>query len=235
MSDRDSAPKPAEREAVITTIVGGRPPGCGQSVGSIPRGVEVLLKKASVDAEFKTLLLRDRADAAREIGLDLTPSEQALLKVIPAAQLETIIANTRVRADQRPAFLGRAAAAMLLALGLQFVGCNCDNGPTKGSRPDLPTPPAAKPTIPDDMAVSRGIRPDLPPNLLDEGVAGTTGTTARPKDIPVTKGIRPDRPVFTDEFADEGAKGTTGTSAIPPSIPTSRGIRPDRPLPKLDE
>ncbi|MCP4231568.1 MAG: hypothetical protein GY771_15670, partial [bacterium] len=41
-----------EREAVRTTIVGGRPPGSGKSNGSIPRGIEVLVKKASVDAVF---------------------------------------------------------------------------------------------------------------------------------------------------------------------------------------
>ena len=46
-----------EQEAVRTTIVGGRPPGCGQPVGQIPRGIEVLVKKAAVDPEFKTLLL----------------------------------------------------------------------------------------------------------------------------------------------------------------------------------
>jgi hypothetical protein len=34
--------KPKEKEAVYTTIVGGRPPGCGTQVGNIPRGIEVL-------------------------------------------------------------------------------------------------------------------------------------------------------------------------------------------------
>jgi len=43
-------PESVEQEAVRTTIVGGRPPGSGQPVGRIPRGIEVLLKKAAVDA-----------------------------------------------------------------------------------------------------------------------------------------------------------------------------------------
>lgn len=48
----DSEKRPehaAEQEAVRTAIVGGRPPGSGTRVGAIPRGVEVLVKKASVD------------------------------------------------------------------------------------------------------------------------------------------------------------------------------------------
>ena len=32
--------RPVEQEAVRTTIVGGRPPGSGKSVGAIPRGID---------------------------------------------------------------------------------------------------------------------------------------------------------------------------------------------------
>ena len=49
--------RPAEQPAVRTTIVGGRPPGSGHGVGQIPRGIELLVKKASVDPEFRKLLL----------------------------------------------------------------------------------------------------------------------------------------------------------------------------------
>jgi hypothetical protein len=33
-------------------------------MGTIPRGIEVLVKKAAVDAEFRLVLLDQRADAA---------------------------------------------------------------------------------------------------------------------------------------------------------------------------
>ena len=56
--------RPEEREAVRTTIVGGRPPGSGKEVGPIPRGIEVLVKKAAVDPAFKQILLEKRAKAA---------------------------------------------------------------------------------------------------------------------------------------------------------------------------
>ena len=43
--------RPQEKGAVRTTIVGGRPPGSGRGHGEIPRGLEILLKKAHVDPD----------------------------------------------------------------------------------------------------------------------------------------------------------------------------------------
>ncbi len=111
------ADRPAEQEAVRTTIVGGRPPGSGQKVGPIPRGIEILLRKASVDPAFKELLLSQRGAAAETIGLKLEPGEAMMLTAAPAAQLEAVIARTSVPQEHRRAFLGQAAAAMLAALG----------------------------------------------------------------------------------------------------------------------
>ncbi len=63
----------AEQPAVRTTIVGSRPPGPGKGIGEIPRGIEVLVKKASVDRVFRAKLLTERASAAGDIGLELMP------------------------------------------------------------------------------------------------------------------------------------------------------------------
>jgi hypothetical protein len=114
--------RPAEKEAIRTTIVGGRPPGCGQDVGAVPRGIEVLVKKASVDPAFRERLLRDRARAADSIGLTLAPAEALMLNAVPAAQLETVIGRTKVGELERRAFLGTAAAAMLAAIGSVHAG-----------------------------------------------------------------------------------------------------------------
>jgi hypothetical protein len=76
-----------EKEAVRTTIVGGRPPGNGRSTGAVPRGIEVLVKKAAVDLEFRELLLEQRGGAAAAIGLELDPAEAAMLSAIPREQL----------------------------------------------------------------------------------------------------------------------------------------------------
>lgn len=135
-----------EHEAVRTTIVGGRPPGSGQPLGHVPRGVEVLIKKASVDPGFRQVLLEHRAAAADEIGLGLDPAETMMLTAVPQAQLEAIIDRTTVPQEHRRAFLGKAAAAMLAALGyampgdaaagMRFGGCG-------GVRADVPGEVAA--------------------------------------------------------------------------------------------
>ena len=140
------ADRPAEQQAVRTTIVGGRPPGSGQPLGAIPRGIEILVKKASVDPAFKALLLEKRAAAASQIGLPLEPAEAMMLAAVPHEQLRTIIARTTVPDEHRRAFLGQAAAAMLTAIGVATVGCMEEQ--TKGIRPDRPT---------------KGLRPDRPP------------------------------------------------------------------------
>ncbi len=84
-----------------------------RDLSSIPRGIEVLVKKASVDPEFRQLLLDRRAEAAREIDLELTEAEQNMLSNIPAEQLEKIIGNAKVKPEHLKIFLGRAAMLML--------------------------------------------------------------------------------------------------------------------------
>jgi len=107
----------ADREFVRTAIVGGRPPQGEQIPRHIPRGLEVLIKKAAVDPAFKKLLFEKRAEAAEAIGLKLNATEEAMLAAVPLPQLEGIVAHTKVSPGLRPAFLGYAASAMLAVLG----------------------------------------------------------------------------------------------------------------------
>lgn len=100
----------------------------------IPRGIEVLVKKASVDPEFRRLLLDKRAAAADAIGLKLSPAEETMLAAVTREQLETIIANTHVPSAHRSAFLGCAAVAMLAVLGTLAI-VPLYRGETKGIRP----------------------------------------------------------------------------------------------------
>ena len=60
------------------TIVGGRSRS-DLLVSNFPRGIEILLKKASVDSGFYTLLLQNPLRAARSIELDLKPVEIDIL------------------------------------------------------------------------------------------------------------------------------------------------------------
>ncbi len=101
----------------------------------IPRGIEVLVKKASVDEEFRGILLEQREGAAGEIGLELADSEKLMLQSIPRAQLEAIIRETKVAPEDRRVFLGKVAAAMLAAVSVGVAGCRRDHGESAGARP----------------------------------------------------------------------------------------------------
>jgi len=196
--------RPEERPAVRTTIVGGRPPGSGKDIGEIPRGIEVLVSKASVDAEFRAVLLERRAKAAESIDLKLSPTEAMMLDAIPAAQLEAVIDRTKVSPAKRRAFLGTAAAAMLAALGVAVAGC--DREPLiQGIQPDRPPGEQEKPPKPTPEPAPTGIRPDMPPPKE------APKPTVEP---PPTKGIRPDRPAVS-----RGVR--------PERLPITDGIRPD--------
>jgi hypothetical protein len=105
-----------QKPTVKTTIVGGRPPGSGREMGTVPRGVEILLKKAAVDESFRKIFLNDRLNAADAIGLTLNPAEMAVLKAIPDSSLEQMVEVTKVQPKIRQAFMGYAATVMLAAL-----------------------------------------------------------------------------------------------------------------------
>lgn len=107
----------------------------------IPRGLEVLLKKAAVDGAFRSRLLHSRTAAAAEIGLELTPAEDQLLRSIPAAQLEAAIVHAPVTADQRAALQGSSVAAMVAALGLALLP-GCGGKPSSPPTQQRATPPA---------------------------------------------------------------------------------------------
>ncbi len=178
MDNNESSSYPAEQPAVRTTIVGGRPPGPGKGVGAVPRGIEVLVKKAAVDPEFRALLLAERSAAAAEIGLELSDAEATMLDGVPPVQLEGIIANTAVSPKLKPAFMGRAAAVMLAALGITAAGADAyvEHEATTGIRPDL---------LEDDEIIEE-VGTD------NEQAAGQSESA--PKDPGLTRGISPDRP-----------------------------------------
>jgi hypothetical protein len=115
-----------EKPAVKTTIVGGRPPGSGKNMDAVPRGIEILIKKAAVDASFRKTLLDDPIYAAEAIDLKLQDAEAAVLKSIPNTTLDRMIASTKVQPKIRQAFMGYTAAVMLAALTATTPGLSQD-------------------------------------------------------------------------------------------------------------
>jgi hypothetical protein len=172
-TDRIKMARPYEPEVVETTIVGGQPPREGRSLGDVPRGVEVLIKKAAVDPAFKKILFKERAGAAAAIGLKLSPAEEAMLAAVPEAQLRAIIRNTKVSPNLRPAFLGATAGAMLAALGA-----------------------AAYAEDPAEWEMrTTGIDPEIPPKVYDYNIND-------PADIDVPKGAGIIYGRVQDEFGE---------------------------------
>lgn len=243
MSEHD---RPAEQPAVKTTIVGGRPPGPGKPLGPIPRGIEVLIKKAAVDPAFRRLLLETRDEAAREIDLVLEPAEALMLRAAPREQLQAIIDRTRVHPKLRSAFLGRAAAVMLVALGAGAIGCPAGIGPDRPAAEEVEPPateeateitPAIPTPLPERMAGIQSAAPErvepppaeeatksTPPEAAprSHGVAGIQ--PAAPEQVEPTEGIRPDRPPAKEDEPPPPVQGIR-----PDRPPDTKGIRPDRP------
>jgi len=188
----------------------------------------VLIKKASVDPAFKDLLIETRAEAAKAIDLQLDADEAMLLAAIPPEQLEAFIRRTHVPDGKKAAFLGKVAAAMLIALGA-VAGCEGDIA-TQGVRPDdteekatAASRPAESETQPTAPPAPQGIRPDAPET--------TTPASQPGRALDFVHGILSDPP-------DEPAAPVPGDDAdsAPDTVVfgirgPSRGIRPDYPTP----
>lgn len=125
MSDRKSRMFSASGDSVKRTIVGGRPPARGGSMAGVPRGIEVLLRKAKVDSSFHDSFLADPVEAAKSIGLGLADSERAILSAVPASTLAAMVERIEVPEEHRSVFRGTAAAAMLSLVAATFaIGCS---------------------------------------------------------------------------------------------------------------
>ena len=106
--------------ASLRTIVGGRGSG-GSPPAGVPRGIELLLKKAKADDEFARYFLDRPLAAASELGLELSPTEARVLESMPRSTLETAVEHTRV-ADAHVPLLRSARTAAALAMAMELSG-----------------------------------------------------------------------------------------------------------------
>ena len=203
-----------EMEAVRTTIVGGRPPGSGRRDAAVPRGIEVLVKKAAVDEAFRGKLLEQRGAAAAEIGLDLDPAESAMLGVIAEEQLAGIIRQTVVPAEQRRVFMGTVAAAMLAVLGVGLATYGQSDA-ASAARVEVGTPNAPLPTHTSGSVYKAEV-------AAMGGAGGSGGTSLGPR-------LTDTKPATTTGTQTAPATGTQ-TAPAPPDMPRPvAGVQPIRP------
>ena len=100
----------------------------------VPSGIEILVAKAAADPRFRRLLLKRRSLAASALELDLTPAEAAILKSVPARQLEAMIDAVADRMSHEARKKGRkklktAAGILLAAVGAGALKLDCQQVP----------------------------------------------------------------------------------------------------------
>ena len=153
-------------------------------VSQIPVGLERVLYLAATEPAFREALMQDREAAVISRGLALRPSELAMLRAVPAAELERHVDGMYTSPDnlRRRTFMGAvAASAMTIAAADALSGCKTTGD--KGARPDF------------DQSIKAGIPPDMPSPPADtatgEDSKATPDTVAAPDMGPAGTGIRP--------------------------------------------
>jgi len=200
------------------TIVGGQPQAARRRSVSVPVGLEKVLYAAAATPAFRAALLRDREGAVKSAGLQLKPSELAMLRVAPESQLVAAIESLDVSAAnvKRRSFMGKVAtAAVTIAAGGAIEACNPVDVADAGK--DAAISDAA---VVHDAPVfndSAGVRPDA--NLVD----------IESREL-VSQGIRPDAGYVDVESTELGSYGIQPDADfvdVESAELTSNGIRPE--------
>jgi hypothetical protein len=111
----------------------------------LPQGIQRLLRMAADDGGFADDLVARRGAAADDAGVELTPSEKAVLESTDETQLRTMIAALP-DLDDVPLPIGEAIV-------------------TLGITPDEPPPMVCQGIAPDIPPVSRGHSANIPGRL----------------------------------------------------------------------
>jgi hypothetical protein len=145
------------------TIVGGRPPGEMIVTENPPTGIQKLLLAASLDEGFNERLHVNPLDAARELGFELSGSEEAILASVPPEQLGHMVERIKIPGIDRRKFLLTSAATLAAVVATSF-GVNAQGGGSTQSRgisPDIPTPGYTP--LHQGTTHTRGISMEVPP------------------------------------------------------------------------
>ncbi|TVQ35892.1 MAG: hypothetical protein EA384_15355 [Spirochaetaceae bacterium] len=105
--------------ASFRTIVGARTSGGAASAG-FPRGIELLLKKAKADPEFRGYFVVDPVGAAARLGMQLGETESRILRSMPVTTLETAVDHVRLAQEHLP-ILRAASTVAAMAVALTFI------------------------------------------------------------------------------------------------------------------
>jgi hypothetical protein len=114
------------------TIVGGRS-NSDTNHDLFPRGIEILIKKASCDRKFKKKLLKDPLKAADILSLELNENEKKIITETSKSLLKSMIKKTNIKKRHENAFMTKSASVMLSALLAGDISCDLiDDAKPKG-------------------------------------------------------------------------------------------------------
>jgi len=212
----------------------------------VPTGIQVLLRLAALDPAFRRQLTERRGDVAQAAGVELTPSERAILAAIPAAQLDQMAASMPPPPPPRREFLRKTAATAVVLLGgaamaEPLAGCvrghGCDE-PSPFRQDQQPATTGIVPDIPEDTGEPVPSRPKDPHPT--RGITHHEPPPPRPDQPPPPTGIAPDVPQPQEEQPQQEQPQTIPELEEPPverpeARETETGAAPDEPPPKASE
>ncbi len=159
-----------------------------KKMASVPVGIERVLYAAAVDPLFRTQLLEEREAAVKGRGFKLRESELAMLRLAPAAQLESIIdgLDTSEHSLKRRTFMRAVAASVVTLAAADTISACSDDG----IRPDTTSGFDAGGSRPDVGPAMAGIGPDLTAPGRPDG--GAEDMEIEIDSSEADRGIRPD-------------------------------------------
>lgn len=161
----------------------------------IPRGLELLIKRASIDGDFRKDLLQKRVGLLEELNINLDETEKSMLACVPEEHLARMIDATEVPSAQRKALSTGSVAAMIALftqLALTPVASSAENPPSTaqnssytGNSGDNNFAVLLTGIRPDDEdhLADRGARPDLPEDYRLTPEKQFDPPTAKPRNI----------------------------------------------------
>ncbi len=196
-----------------------------KTVPPIPVGLEDLVGMAAASPDFAELLVDRRGEAVAASGVDLAPTEAAVLGAVDDATLARMVTTCRARqaGPDRRVFLARASAAVLLLLGVAGCEKTTNGGSRKPGTAPVPSmnPPAMNPPAMDPPAMDPPAMRPAPKTVPDAGVG-----VVRERDAPqVSAGVRP---VRTRPKRPSGVKtGISPQHRRKQKLEVDTGSRPD--------
>jgi hypothetical protein len=147
----------------------------------VPIGLEKVLYTAAQDQAFRERLFVDREAAVKERGLKLRPSELALLRAVPEAQLRGAIENidTSQANLKRRVFMRAVAATAATVVAADVVG-GCGTEASDGIRPDMPDA-GPKDAAPETAEDSAGGEETVDISQMDTGLDALASNGIRPQ------------------------------------------------------